>query len=534
MTCYPDLATSLPRSNALLLAALALSLAGCASVGPDFKQPAAPAVATYTRKPLPVQTGVVPGAQMGGAQHFAIGQPISTTWWQSFGSAKLNSYIEQALRSSPTLQAAQATLLQAQQTYEAQAGSSLYPQVNAKLGAQRQSTNTAAFGQPGGERIFNLYNAGLAVSYNFDLFGGNRRALENYAAQADYQRYQYEGARLTLAANVVTATIMQAQYAAQISASETILAAQQKQLEIAGLRFKLGAVARGEELTLRTQVEQTRASIPPLRNKLDQTNHLLAILAGQAPGAADVPQFALADFSLPAELPIVIPSELVRQRPDIQASEALLHAANAQYGVAIAAGYPQINLSATLGSQALAASSLFGPSSTIWSLAGQLAQPLFNAGLKSGVNAAQAGLDAATANYQQTVLQALRNVADVLRALDNDAQTLAAQTAADAAAQAALDLMQQQYQLGSASYLQLLTAQQQAQQTRINLITAQVQRLTDSAALYQSMGGGWTGNTTPVQPVPVKSSSTDSDALLAYVHTLMTPLELQLIHGALL
>lgn len=503
------------------MAAAALSLAGCASVGPDFKQPAAPTVATYTNKALPAQTATAPGVLMGGAQRISMGQTVPPAWWQSFGSAKLNSYIDQALRSSLTLEAAQATLRQAQHTYAAQAGSSLYPQVNAKLGAQRQATNNAAFGQPGGERIFNLYNASLAVTYNFDLFGGNRRALEGYAAQADYQRYQYEGARLALAANVVTAAMMQAQYAAQITATETILAAQQKQLEIAGLRFKLGAVARGEELTLRTQVEQTRASIPPIRNKLDQTNHLLAVLAGQAPGAADVPQFTLADFSLPAELPVVIPSELVRQRPDIQASEALLHAANAQYGVAIAAGYPQISLSATLGSQALAASSLFGASSMIWGVAGQLAQPLFNAGLKSGVNSAQAGLDAATANYQQTVLQALRNVADVLRALDNDAQTLEAQAAADAAAQLALDLMQQQYQLGGASYLQLLTAQQQAQQTRINLIAAQVQRLTDSAALYQSMGGGWAGNTNSAQPAtPVKSSSAGNGVALAYVPSL--------------
>jgi len=184
--------------------------------------------------------------------------------------------------------------------------------------------------------------------------------LKANAAQTDYQQYQLEGARLTLAANVVTAAMMQAQYSAQIGASEAILAAQQKQLGIARQRLQLGAIARSEVLTLQTQVEQTRASIPPIRNKLDQTNHLLAVLAGQAPGAGEVPQFTLADFTLPADLPVVIPSELVRQRPDIQASEALLHAASAQYGVVISNSYPQINLSANLGSQALLASSLFG------------------------------------------------------------------------------------------------------------------------------------------------------------------------------
>lgn len=127
----------------------------------------------------------------------------------------------------------------------------------------------------------------------------------------------------------------------------------------------------------------------------------------------------------------------------------------------------------------------------VWSLVGQIAQPLFNAGLKAGVKSAKAGVSAATANYRQTVLQALRNVADVLRTLDNDAQILQAQAAADASAQASLNLIQQQFLLGSVSYLQLLTAQQQVQQTQINLIAAQVQRLTDTAALYQAMGGGW-------------------------------------------
>jgi NodT family efflux transporter outer membrane factor (OMF) lipoprotein len=242
---------------------------------------------------------------------------------------------------------------------------------------------------------------------------------------------------------------------------------------------------------LLTQVEQTRASIPLLRKNLEQANNLLAVLVGQFPGAAQIPKFTLADFNLPTDLPLVIPSELVRQRPDIQASEALLHVANAQYGVAMSTAYPQINLSSNLNSQALVASSLFGAGSMVWSLVGQIAQPLFNAGLKAGVNSAEAGFNAATANYRQTVLQALRNVADVLRALDNDAQILQAQAAADAAAQASLNLIQQQFSLGGVNYLQLLTAQQQAQQTQINMIAAQVQRLTDTAALYQAMGGGW-------------------------------------------
>jgi NodT family efflux transporter outer membrane factor (OMF) lipoprotein len=213
-------------------------------------------------------------------------------------------------------------------------------------------------------------------------------------------------------------------------------------------------------------------------------------LSGLPPGSADIPRFKLVDFTLPDTLPLVVPSELVRQRPDIQASTALLHAATAQYDVAISDLYPQINLSAGLSSQALTTGALFGPGTMIWNLAGQLAQPLFNAGLGAASKAAEASMQVAGANYQQTVLEALRNVADVLRQLDNDAQALQAQTTANGAAETSLNLVEQQYKLGAASYLQLLTAQQQVQQTRIALIAAQAARLADTAALYQAMGGG--------------------------------------------
>ena len=480
--------TAPPR--ALWTALAAAMLVGCTTVGPNFKSPAAPAVDSYTRAPSPAGTASAPTA-LGSAQQLAAAPAVAADWWRGFGSDKLDALVARAMDNSPSLAAAEATLRQARETYAAQAGSTLYPTVNGKLGASRSEINAASLGQSNSRQtIYNLYNAGVAVNYNLDLFGGNRRALEALAAQADYQRFQLAGARLTLAGNVVTTAFGQAQIASQLQATQAILKAQQAQLDIARKRFALGAAPRADVLTLQTQVEQTRATLPALRNKLEQADHLLAVLSGQAPGAAAIPHFALEDFTLPRQLPVVIPSELVRQRPDIQASTALLHAATAQYGVAISNLYPQINLSASFGTQALTTSALFGPGSMVWNLAGQLAQPLFNAGLKSGANAAQASLQAAGANYQQTVLQALRNVADALRQLENDSQVLQAQASADRAAQESLKLVEQQYQLGAASYLQLLTAQQQAQQTRISLIAAQAARLADSAALYQAMGGG--------------------------------------------
>jgi NodT family efflux transporter outer membrane factor (OMF) lipoprotein len=501
-----------PSPRSIWIGLCAGMLAGCAS-GPDFKSPAAPDVAGYTVSALPAQTVAAPTA-LGGEQRFVEGAPVAAQWWRQFGSAKLDALIEAALRASPTLEAAQATLRQARHNYEAKAGATQYPQANANLGAQRQGVNNAAAGLPGGERTYNLVNASVAVSYDLDLAGGNRRALEALAAQTEHQRHQLEAARLALIGNLVTTAVIQAQLAGQIESSAAILAAQEEQLGLTRKRLTLGAASERDVLALQTQVEQTRAGLPPLRLKLEQNRHLLAILAGQPPATAAMPEFTLADFSLPGELPVSLPSELTRQRPDIQAAEALLAAASAQRGVAVSRLYPRIALSANLGAQALTAASLFDGGSLVWGLAGGLAQPLFNPGLRAEVGAAEAGFDAAAAHYRQTVLQALREVADVLRALDHDAQTLVSHAAANSAAQESLRLTQQLYALGAASYLDLLIAQQQAQKTRINLIAAQALRLADTTALYQAMGGGWSRDVPADEQAPPghKGNHPKSDA----------------------
>jgi NodT family efflux transporter outer membrane factor (OMF) lipoprotein len=463
-------------------------LAGCA-VGPDFNPPAVPDVAVYTATPLPAHTAAAPTA-LGKSQHFVEGGLVNPQWWHELGSHKLDVLIEEALQASPTLTAAQATLRQAQEVYAAHAGSTLYPQVDATFGSQRQRSSPSTSGQTGDAREFSLYNAGVGVHYKLDLAGGTDRALESLAAKVDYQHYQLEGARLTLAANIVTAAVTRASLAAQIQATEAILDSQEKQVGLTRERIRLGQAALDDVLALQTQVEQTRAGIPLLRNQLQQNEHLLAVLTGHAPASGGLPFISLQEFALPADLPLTVPSELVRIRPDIQAAEAMLHSANADYGVAIAKLYPQLNLSANLGTQALTTDALFGGGSAIWALVGQLTQPLFNPGLPAEKRAALAAFDAAAANYQYVVLESLRNVADVLSALDNDAQRLAALSAADAAAQGSLESMQRQYALGAAGYIQLLTAQQQFQQIRIILIEAQARRLIDSAAFYQAMGGG--------------------------------------------
>ena len=270
-------------------------LAGCA-VGPDFNRPAAPDVAVYTATPLPAHTAAAPTA-LGESQRFVEGGVVNPQWWHELGSAKLDALIEEALQASPTLAAAQATLRQAQEVYAARAGSTLYPQVEANLGGQRQRFSPshigADWGLPGNSACT---MPASGVHYKLDLAGGNRRALESLAANVDYQRYQLEGARLTLVANIVTTAVTQARLAAQIQATEAILDSQEKQLSLTRERVRLGQAAPDEVLAMQTQVEQTRASIPLLRNQLQQNEHLLAVLVGQAPGEKGLPVISLQEF----------------------------------------------------------------------------------------------------------------------------------------------------------------------------------------------------------------------------------------------
>ena len=470
-----------------VLAAGALALAGCAA-GPDWRRPPAPAADRYTAGAAPSVTAAA-GVPLGEAQRLVAGASPEAQWWRGLRSARLDALVEEALQASPTLEAASATLRQAQETLAARTGATVYPQADVAAGVQRQHINGAPLGQSGAERTFELYTATLGAAWDPDLAGGNRRTLEALAAQVEHQRYQLEASRLALAGNVASTAIVQAKWAAQLQAGEAIVAAQAGQVDITRRRLALGAASHEDLLALEAQLAQARAQLPALRSRLAQADHLLAVLLGRAPAEDATPRFALAEFGLPADLPLRLPSELVRRRPDIRASEALMHAANAQHGAALARLYPRITLSASLGSQALAGSALFGAGSMAWGLAGQLAQPLFQPGLPAEARAAEAGFEAAAANYRQTVLQALRGVADVLRALEHDAQALAAQADADAAAQASLASIRRRHELGVASYLQLLVAEQQAQQARLDLIATQAQRLLDSVALYQAMGG---------------------------------------------
>ena len=484
-------------------------LGGCL-VGPDFRSPAAPEVKGYAEGSLPAAT-VGAQAQDGVAQSFVAGLDIPGQWWTLFRCQPLDRLIRQALAQSPTLTAAQATLRQAQETLKAREGSEYFPSVDGTLSATRQQVNGASFGQPGaGSFLFSLISASLNVSYTLDFFGGGRRELEGLKAQVAYQRFQLQGAYLTLTANLVTAAVQEASLREQIRATRALISFQRQQLELVERQFQLGGAARADVLARTAQLSQTQAGLPPLEKQLSASRHLLAVLAGRFPGEGGLPEFELGDLQLPTELPVSLPSALVRQRPDILAAEELFHAACAQVGVATANLYPKVTLSAGLGSTATRVQDLFGPGSAAWNLGAGLSQPIFHGGeLTAQRRAALAAYDQARALYRASVLQAFQNVADVLRALEKDAETLRAQAQAEAAADESLQLSRRQYQLGAVSYLTLLNAERQRQQALIALVQARSARYADTAALFQALGGGWWQ-----QPLPEgQASNTEENSL---------------------
>jgi NodT family efflux transporter outer membrane factor (OMF) lipoprotein len=466
-------------------------ISACA-VGPDFHAPAAPAVQQYTVGTQPVTTVASAGAG-GEAQHFDAGMDIPAQWWTLFHSAQLDVLVRTALSNSPQIAQAKATLRQASATLEGETGATRYPQVDLQLGAMRQQIDTTALGIPNVPQAgpFNLYNASLNVSYTVDAFGANTRMLEGLQAQVQNQAEELQAARLTLAGNVVTAAIRQAALRAQIDSMEHMLQLQRQQLAIMSQRLAAGGISTLDLKNQSTLVAQSEAALPSLQQQMAQVSHQLAVYLGKAPGEIEVSPLDLNSLTLPEQLPLSLPSALARQRPDIRAAEATLHQASAQVGVATAGLYPQLTLSSSAGVEQTHISDIAN-SLNVWSFGLKLMQPLFHGGeLRAKKRSAVAAYDAAAAGYQQTVLQALQQVADSLRALEHDAQALQARTQAAENAKSSLAITQQQYQVGGVSHLSLLDAQRQSMQNDLDRTVAQAARYSDTAALLQALGGGW-------------------------------------------
>ncbi|HEX7914021.1 MAG TPA: efflux transporter outer membrane subunit [Paraburkholderia sp.] len=473
----------------VLLTSCALVLCGCA-VGPDFQAPAAPDAQAYTRDALPVRTASA-GGVAGSAQTFSVASNAVPTWWRQFQSDALNRLVDQALRQSPTLDEARAKLIEARENTTALAGSTQFPRVDATLSGTREKVDPAAFGVPLVQNPgpFSLFNASVSVSYVFDIFGGNRRAIEASLAQVDYASYELDAARLSIAGNVVSTAVRRASLQQQITLTQRLADAQARQLSITEARFSAGGVSQLDVRNQRTLLAQTRASLPPLSQQLAAADHQLAILLGIAPSRADFSDLTFDALHLPEDLPVTLPSTLARARPDIRASEALLHQASANVGVATANLYPQFALSAGIGSERTNVNDIVN-GLNIWNIGLNLTQPIFHGGeLHAKKRAAQAAYDATFASYRQTVLQALQQVADSLTALQSDALELQARGVAAQEAQASLDIARRQYTAGGISQINLLDAERQALQTSLDRTRAQADRFTDTAALFQALGG---------------------------------------------
>jgi NodT family efflux transporter outer membrane factor (OMF) lipoprotein len=479
-----------PRGPSLAAALTATLCVGCA-VGPNFRRPAAPAVSDYTTPSLS-GTAATPERPAGEAQRFLRGNDVTADWWTLFHSEALDELIAQSLAANPDLKAARAALAVARENVLSQRGA-YYPAVTAGFSASRQRQSGQISPQPNADLfLYNLFTPQVSVAYVPDVFGLNRRTVESFEAQAEEARFQLIATYNTLTSNVVVTAIQEASLEAQVQATRELVEINKHLLEILQYQFAKGYASRLDVAAQETQLAQTVATLPPLIKQLAQLRDLLAVLAGRFPADSPAANFELASLALPQDVPLSLPSALVEQRPDVRQAEAALHDASAKIGVAIANRFPNITLSASTGSTALAMNQLFTSGTGFWSIGADLTAPIFQGGtLLHQEHAAKAAYTQAAEQYRSTVLTAFQNVADTLTALDQDAEGLKAASSAEAAAKLSLDLAQEQYQRGYASFLALLNAEQAYQQGRIALVQAQAARLADTAALFQALGGGW-------------------------------------------
>jgi NodT family efflux transporter outer membrane factor (OMF) lipoprotein len=473
-------------------------LSACA-VGPDFKQPDPPKVSSYTENPVPQKLTTTPGVPGGTEQDIEEGADIEAAWWELYKSPELDALIKKALEQNPNLGAADAALRAAQENVNAQIGGQYFPAIGLGGNASRQQVPNAAFGLPGnGNSIYSLYNTSVNVSYRLDAFGGARRTVESARAQAEYQQFRLEGAYLSLTGNIVTTAIREAALRAQMQATNEILKAQTDLAQLTEKQLAIGTVSKIDVTSQQTLVSSSQVDLFTYERDLAFVRNQLAVYTGELPSNAGIAKFDLTKLHLPEKIPLSIPSNLVRQRPDVRAAEAMMKSTNALVGVATANLLPQINITGGIGSEALTTGALFGPAAALWSVGGGVFQPLFQGGqLLAQRRGALANYEQAVYQYQATVLVAFQEVADALRALDAGAKVLRAASDAERYAYETLQLVQQQYKFGTASYLSVLYYQNLYQQAKVKSVAAQATRFADTAALFTALGGGWWNRTSP-------------------------------------
>ncbi|HZL00383.1 MAG TPA: efflux transporter outer membrane subunit [Caulobacteraceae bacterium] len=470
------------KGREILACAAALCLVGCAAVGPNFRRPAATTDAGYAMAGDPAPRGVLLTADA----------RTAGPWWRALGSAQLDTVMNQALAGNQTVAQADAALEKARRQADV-AKAALKPQIDANAGLERERVNPAAFGFPGFPgNTFNLYSVGGTVSYDLDLFGGNRRHLEAERAMAQAQSSRADAAYLTLTGEVALEAVRIAGLRAELDAVRAVAADDQENIDIVRRAEAAGGEANSASSGGQAQLAQDQALAPPLAQQLSEARHALAVLVGKSPAQWSAPDFNFAGFSPPAQVPVSLPSSLVRNRPDILAAEADFHAATASIGVAAANLYPDVRLSAGLTQAAITPGALFDYSSTAWTLGAGLTAPIFHGGaLRAAKAAAVADANASLALYRQTVLAAFGQVADVLAALAHDDDDVAALARAEAAASSSLDDARAAYRLGGGARLAIVIAQRQANRARLARVQAAGQRLIDIVKLFAATAADW-------------------------------------------
>jgi NodT family efflux transporter outer membrane factor (OMF) lipoprotein len=461
----------------------ALLLCGCA-VGPNFHRPAAPTVGGYTPEPL--------AATVGPDQTFVQGQDVPGQWWTLFGSPALNDLVGRALKANPDLAAAKAALAAARDNYLAQRGA-LLPSAGADYNVTRQqASGTPASPLQSNNNLFTLHTAQVTISYVPDIFGGIRRQTENAKAEAESQRFETEATYLTLTTNVVVGAIQAASLAEQVVATKRVISDETEVLAVFRRQKALGQASGLDVAAQEAALAQVEAMLPPLEKQLAQQRDQLAYLTGRTPGEVSETPIDFSTLTLPAALPVSLPSRLVEQRPDVRAAEANLHAASALVGVAIANRLPGFTLTAAAGGSSTTLSSLFSQGNGFWGLTANAAQPIFQGGtLFYRQRAAEAGLTQAKAQYRGTVLSAFQNVADTLQALQADSTALTAAKRAETSAETALIITRKQLAVGQVYGPAVLIAEQTYEQAVVARLQAQGARYVDTVALFQALGGGW-------------------------------------------
>ena len=463
------------------LLGLTTVIAGC-KVGPNFKRPDAPATERYTQQKLQVEAA-------GLDQQVAVGGSLDREWWHLFQSDAIDTVVKRALEGNRTLVAANATLAQANEMAQAQAGS-LYPQLNMTAGVGRQKYGAQFFGTFQKLPPFTYYALGPTVSYALDYTGGTARSVEQQLALAEYQKQQLSAAYLMVSGNAVMECLRIALLQGEIATVEAILEEDRQNRQLVQVAFDAGSVSRTDVVSAESQLASDATLLPPLRQQLSEARHALSIIMGQFPANEGPAEFDLATVTLPHDLPVSLPSELVHNRPDILASEAQLHAATAAVGVATSNLYPHIVLSGSLSMQSTILRRLFEGQNNAYNGIGSLTAPLFDGGtLRAEKRAAVDAMHASAANYQQTVLLAFGQVADSLEALDHDAEQLDAQAHAQRAARENVDLTRKSYNEGNVGVLQVLDAERLYQNARLGYVRAQAQRYMDTVQLFLALGG---------------------------------------------